>query len=127
MPNKTMKFCVFWLAAWVASPAAAVTFPVVLTGFGVARTETLLLPELKSGSAYSILYSIESASFLSPDGRVRIAVSQGATILVQKTLHLGDPDLYAQFRVPGDGPGQVKVTVSGAMPRYLCFANIASA
>src|ERR1700733_3163103 len=64
-----------------------------------AQEQTIRVPALGVGKTYSLLFSIDSPAVLQPESRVEITLSEGIVTLVSKTLHLGDPDLYAPFHV----------------------------
>src|SRR5258708_17875882 len=52
---------------------------------------------LRAGVTQSLLYSLDPAD-LSPTSKVTVSVVEGGRVLAGKTLHAGDPDLYAVFR-----------------------------
>ena len=81
------------------------------------------LPHLSAGSQYSFLYSLDSLRGLEMDTRVDVSVRQGGEVLLQKTLHAGDADLYSQFRVPRDGAAIVEVKAIGASGAYRMQVN----
>ena len=81
-------------------------------------TEGELAPltvRLPSGVTQSLLFSLNPAD-LSPESRVTVSVVEGERVLVEKTLHAGDPDLYAIFRAAKRA--ELKVAVTGAKGRY---------
>jgi Squalene-hopene cyclase C-terminal domain len=51
---------------------------------------------------------------LTPETRIEVEVRQGETVLASKTLHLGDPDYYTQFRVPHAGTASIVIRASHA-------------
>ena len=53
-----------------------------------------------AGQTQSLLYSLNPGGPFA-DSRVTVSVVEGDRVLVEKTLHAGDPDLYAIFR-PGE-------------------------
>ena len=85
--------------------------PSVLKKTGPVRAETIAIPRLKAGAPYSILFAIHSPRAFGADSQSSVDLSQGPAHLLHKTLHLGDPDLYAMFHVPRDGDAQLKVAV----------------
>src|ERR1043166_4078871 len=90
---------------WAASMFGATnpySVPSVLKKTGPVRGETIVIPRLKTGAPYSILFAVNSARALGADSQLTVDLSQGASHLLHKTLHLGDPDLYAMFHVPRD-------------------------
>jgi hypothetical protein len=83
--------------------------PVVLAKTGPVRTESLPLSGLRPGNQYSVLYSLDALSGLGPEARVDFEVRQGGEVLLKKTLHAGDGDLYAQFRVAHPGSATLAI------------------
>jgi HEAT repeats len=75
------------------------SLPQILSKSGPVRTESLKVSALNPGKTYSLLFSINSPAELQPDSRIEVTLRDGAVVLVTKTLHLGDPDLYAPFHV----------------------------
>ena len=99
---------------WVELTLAATnpySVPSVLKKTGPVRAETIAIPRLKAGTPYSILFAIHAPGAFSAESQVTVDLSQGPAHLLHKTLHLGDPDLYAMFHVPTDGEAQLRVTV----------------
>ena len=66
---------------------------------------------MKAGAPYSILFAVHSPRAFGADSQLSVDLTQGAAHLLHKTLHLGDPDLYAMFHVPRDGDAELKVAV----------------
>ena len=106
-----------WLTALGCLCAASNPYavPTVLRRNGQVRSETIVIPRLKAGTPYSLLFSIRSPRSFGADSRLALELTQGAATLVHKTLHLGDPDLYAMFHVPIDGDATLKAAVSGRL------------
>ena len=104
-----------WIVFVCASAALAATNPYSVPGVlkktGAVRAETIAIPHLKAGTPYSILFSVHSPGAFGADSQVALDLSQGPAHLLHKTLHLGDPDLYAMFHVPTDGDAQLRVAV----------------
>ena len=99
---------------WVELTLAATnpySVPSVLKKTGPVRAETIVIPRLKAGTPYSILFAIHSPGAFGADSQVTVDLSQGPAHLLHKTLHLGDPDLYAMFHVPKDGDAELKRAV----------------
>ncbi len=74
--------------------------PNVLKKTGQVHAETIAIPRLKAASTYSILFAVHSPGAFGADSQLAVDLSQGPAHLLHKTLHLGDPDLYAMFHVP---------------------------
>lgn len=103
--------------------AGAASLPSVLSKTGAVRSESIPLERLSPANQYSLLYSISPLSSLDSDARVQVEVRQGKTVLASKTLHAGDPDFYAQFRVPQAGNATVVVDVRQASGKYVLQVN----
>jgi hypothetical protein len=56
------------------------------------------LDKLAPANRYSLLFSVTSPGDLGPDARVAVSVVEGGRVLLAKTLHAGDADLYGFFR-----------------------------
>src|SRR5262245_28645490 len=100
--------------------------PSVLKKTGQVHRETIVIPRLKPGSPYSILYAIQSPGVFGADSQISVDLSQGPAHLLHKTLHLGDPDFYAIFHVPKEGDAQLKVAVVSKLAspgNYLLEVN----
>ena len=70
---------------------------------------------IPAGAARSLLYSLNPAD-LGPDSRVTVSVTEDGRVLVEKTLHAGDPDLFAILR-PAKA-AELKVVASQVKGRY---------
>jgi hypothetical protein len=101
----------FALAAVLTSTCLAGSLAVISNHAGFARSGSIAIPALKKDAVYGFLYSIDTVR---PDTRITIDLSQGSETLAHKTLHVGDPDLYADFRAPGNGPANVRISAEGA-------------
>ena len=86
--------------------AALLLLPVLLC----AEDRTIRLTELKADSGYRLLFSVESPSALGPSERIHVTLVSGPDVLLEKTLHAGDPDLYAPFRLKRDGAPELHVS-----------------
>src|SRR5579864_1213417 len=100
------------LACFVSYAAAAPTLPAVLSRAGPVRSESVALRNLDTAHQYSLLYSVREVGAINPDAKIAVELRQGATILVSKTLHAGDPDYYCQFRIAQPGETVLRVTAS---------------
>jgi hypothetical protein len=90
---------------------------------GTVRTETIAISGLTTNNQYSLLYSLRSLRELTAETRVVVEVRQGDAVLASKTLHLGDPDYYTQFRVPQAGAATVVIRAAHASGSYLLQVN----
>ncbi len=104
----------------IAFAANASELSVLTSRTAPVRSETITLPNLGTNNQYSLLYSLNS--FREPT-MVSIEVRQGDTLLASKTLHVGDPDYYTQFRVPRAGGATVKITASHPAGNYSLQVN----
>jgi hypothetical protein len=110
-----------WIAfLGVALAAHAAELSVVTSKTAPVRSETITLPDLRPQNQYSFLYSLSSLRELSP---VAIEIRQGAALLASKTLHVGDPDYYTQFRVPHAGAATVVIRATKPAGNYFLQVN----
>ncbi len=103
--------------------ANAAELSTLLKKDGAVRTETVFLADLSAQNQYSLLYSIGTLRQLTPESRVQVEVRQDGALLASKTLHLGDPDYYTQFRVKHPGTATVQITASYATGDYSLVVN----
>ena len=94
------------------------SLPQILSKSGPVRTESLQVPALNPGKTFSLLFSINSPAELQPDSRIEVTLRDGAVLLVSKTLHLGDPDLYAPFHVDHVTRPELHVKATSAAAAY---------
>ena len=90
---------------------ASPSVPVVLKKTGTLAAGKIAIPGLKASAAYSLLFSVDSPRAFGPATQVLLDLRQGPAELVHKTLHMGDPDLYAMFHVPRNGPAELRIQV----------------
>jgi len=95
------------------------TVPEVLSRSGVIHTEAIALPTLSPADNYSLLYSVRDLRGLTPDSRIDLKLTDGTTVLIRKTLHAGDPDLYAPFHVSRNAAPKLEVSASQTSGSYL--------
>ncbi len=96
---------------------------VVLSKQGQVRSETVAVNGLDPAAQFSFLYSVDRLRGLSPEARVEVELRQGGKLVLQKTLHAGDPDFYTQFRVAAKTPAQVTVKAEGVSSGYHLQIN----
>ncbi len=87
--------------------------PSIYSISGELRPQAMKLDKLAAGSAYSVLFSANSPADLGPDARVMVSVVEGEHVLLAKTLHAGDADLYGTIR-PAAGASLRVATEGGA-------------
>jgi hypothetical protein len=113
-----------WLALWgLAVAANAAEISVLMEKTGAVRSETITLPNLGPRNQYSFLYSFSSLRELNPLEEAAMEIRQGDAILAHKTLHVGDPDYYTQFRVPREGAATVVIRALHPAGNYLLQVN----
>src|SRR5215467_12171316 len=64
---------------------------------GELKAGTISLEKVTGGENYSLLFSLDLAA-LGAAARVKVSVVDGDRVLLEKTLHAGDADLYGFFR-----------------------------
>uniref|UniRef100_Q01P27 HEAT domain containing protein n=1 Tax=Solibacter usitatus (strain Ellin6076) TaxID=234267 RepID=Q01P27_SOLUE len=69
--------------------------PVVYSMSGELRSDVEKLDKLEAGTGYSFLFSVDSGA------RVAVSVMEREGVLLSKTLHAGDSDLYGTIRPRG--------------------------
>ena len=85
----------------------AQSLPVVLARAGKVETGVITTPNLQADAAYSLLFSTRS---LRPDSRVALRLISNDGTLCQKTLHAGDPDVYAPFHLTRNGAVELQIS-----------------
>ena len=70
---------------------------------------------IPAGGTRSLLYSLNPAD-LGPDSRINVSVMEDGRVVIEKTLHGGDPDLFAILR-PAKA-AELKVVATQAKGRY---------
>ncbi|MDE3198784.1 MAG: terpene cyclase/mutase family protein, partial [Acidobacteriota bacterium] len=93
--------------------AASYDVPVAFSGSGAVQTGVMALARVTSPGDYSLLYSVPPAA-LGEKSRIHIELRDGGAVLISKTLHPGDADLYAPFHLTASAP-QLSVTVEGTV------------
>src|SRR5215471_13362196 len=88
---------VFSCAAASFAQQPAYSLPEVYSSSGPLHSGVLPLSKITGGENYSLLFSVDPA-ILSTTSRVAVSVVDGDRVLLSKTLHAGDADLYGFFR-----------------------------
>ena len=88
------------------------SLPAVYSTTGEIRPQVTKLEKLAPATSYSLLFSVDSPAALGPDARVSVSVIDGGRVLLGKTLHAGDADLYGFFRTARGA--ELRVTAEGA-------------
>lgn len=97
--------------------------PVVFQKSGPVKTENIPLDGVRPGHQYSVLYSLDSLRGIPADGRVDVVLRQGADVLLSKTLHTGDADVYAQFRISAAAPVTLETKARNVAGAYHLQVN----
>jgi hypothetical protein len=113
------------LLLWIclATPVAAqlgYSLPVVVSSNGELRSGTIPLDKVTGGENYSLLFSVDLAT-LGAAARVSVKVVDGDRVLLSKTLHAGDADLYGFFR-PVRVP-ELQIGAEGARGQFHLQVN----
>ena len=104
-PKMPLKLSLSVLAAGLVLPVFAASpsnLPVVWSTNTPVSTKTIRLAQAARPGTYSLLVSASPAGFGEND-RLSVEIVQSGQTLVSKTLHAGDADLYAPFRVETAG------------------------
>ncbi|MEO8368913.1 MAG: HEAT repeat domain-containing protein [Candidatus Solibacter sp.] len=102
------KFCL----TFALIPASLSLAQGVYALSGSASSQTTKLEKLAAGTSYTFLFSVDSPAALTADSRIAVSVNEAGRVLIAKTLHAGDADLYASFRP--SGPAELRVEAKGA-------------
>ncbi len=97
------------------------SLPAVYSTTGEIRPQVTKLEKLAPATSYSLLFSVDSPAALGPDARVSVSVIDGGRVLLGKTLHAGDADLYGFFRTARGA--ELRVTTEGAAGGPIPSAN----
>ncbi|HWB99005.1 MAG TPA: hypothetical protein VG672_19990, partial [Bryobacteraceae bacterium] len=104
---------------WAANPYS---LPVVLKKTGPVESGKIAIPNLKAGTPYSLLFSIRTPRVFGDDSRISVDLTQGHSELMHKTLHMGDPDVFAVFHVPRDGAAEVSLAIVSKLARPATYS-----
>ena len=96
----------------ICQAQAGGSLPEVYSTAAELRPGVLRLDKIAGGENYSFLFSVDPA-LLGPAARVSVSLVDGDDLLLSKTLHAGDADLYGFFRpvrvpelrITAEGPG----------------------
>ena len=116
----------FLLLSGLASGCLAVTnyeLPAVYSTGGEVRSQVIRLDKLRGSENYSLLFSVSSAKELDAGVRLAVSVVEDNRVLLQKTLHAGDADLYGSFQTARTGHRELRVVAKGAAGRYWLQIN----
>jgi HEAT repeats/Squalene-hopene cyclase C-terminal domain len=86
------------------------SLPEVYSSSGELHSGAISLDKVSGGENYSLLFSVDPSA-LGATARVKVSLVDGDRVLLSKTLHAGDADLYGFFR-PVRVP-QLDITAEG--------------
>ena len=117
-----------YVAALLISPnlfakSSGFDLPQVVAKSGAVKSGTIQLPKLSADRIYSFLYSVDDPAALSVQSRLQVKLIDGETVLLQKTLHSGDPDLYAPFHLTRATAPRLEISTGAIHSRYLLRIN----
>jgi HEAT repeat protein len=93
-----LKRLLIWICLTVSAYAQlGYSLAEVYGSTGELRSGTIPLDKVSGGDNYSLLFSMDPAA-LGAAARVKVSLVDGDRILLVKTLHAGDADLYGFFR-----------------------------
>ena len=87
-----------FLAALGTCLGQSPNLPAVYSTSGELRSHVMKLGKLTAGTGYTILFSVDSPAALGLNARVAVSIVEGERVLLAKTLHAGDADLYGSIR-----------------------------
>ena len=90
---------------------------------GDIRSGAVQLPRLAGGYSYSLLFSVASPASFTPDARLEVTLVDGQRVLAAKTLHAGDPDLYAPFHLAQAATPELRLSATGLTGHYIVQVN----
>jgi hypothetical protein len=99
------------------------SLPEIFSKSGPVRTDVIQLPQLSPDANYSLLYSLPNLRALTSSSRVHVKLTDGTTVLVDKTLHAGDPDLYAPFHISHAAAPRLEISASKISGPYILRVN----
>jgi hypothetical protein len=124
MPGNYRSLLFLLPAAIALAQPSNFSLPVVYSTAGEIRTQTTKLDKLAPSAGYSLLFSLDSPD-LGAEARIAVSVVEGDRVLLAKTLHAGDADLYGFFRP--SRAAQLRVVAEGieakSTPRYHLQIN----
>src|SRR5689334_19778728 len=117
-----MRFILFLVAVGLYA-AEPFSVPEILVKSGDVGEGTIRLPALKPDVSYSLLFSIESPTALDSTSHVEVKLVSGGSVVLEKFLHAGDPDLYAPFRLKQAGETALRIIAPPSRARYKLQIN----
>lgn len=117
-----MRFILFLVAVGLYA-AEPFSVPEALVKSGDVGEATIGLPALKPDVSYSLLFSIESPAALDSTSHVELKLVSNGAVVLEKTLHAGDADLYAPFRLKQAGATALRIIAPQSRARYQLQIN----
>jgi uncharacterized ubiquitin-like protein YukD len=93
------------------------------TTTGEIHSSSVTLARLAGGHSYSFLFSVASPGAFPADARLEVTLAANGRVLLQKTLHAGDPDFYAPFRLAQATTPELRLAATGVTGRYSMEIN----
>jgi HEAT repeats/Squalene-hopene cyclase C-terminal domain len=122
MLGKYCSLLILMSASVCLAQSSSFSLPAVYATTGVIRSQVTKLEKLAPATSYSLLFSVNSPGDLGPAARVSVSVVEGDRVLLSKTLHAGDADLYGFFRPTR--AAELRVVAEGApAARYRLQIN----
>ncbi len=112
MPGKYCSPLILIFAGHCLAQTSKFSLPAVYSTSGEIRSRVTKLEKLAPATSYSLLFSVDSPAALGPEARVAVSIVEGGRVLLGKTLHAGDADLYGFFRTTRGA--ELRVTAEGA-------------
>ena len=97
--------------------------PVAYSAVGEIRSQTIPLNRLAGDRSYSVLFSLPAPAHFGPDARLTVEVLDHGRILIAKTLHTGDTDLFGSFYVPPAAHPELRLSATEAKGSYRLQIN----
>lgn len=101
---------------------AEYNLPAVYSTSGKIASETISLSRLKSDQQYSLLFSVPPA-VLGAESTLTIELVDHGRVLIGKTLHAGDDDVYAPFHLGHEAKPELKLSATGTTGTYKLQIN----
>ncbi|MBO0725249.1 MAG: hypothetical protein J2P52_06590, partial [Blastocatellia bacterium] len=115
-----LAVAVIWLApsqSSIASAEAKSPFKKLIDArarLATRETKTYRLPAMSEGRVYSLLVSAPSPATFGANDTLQVTLRGGGKTIAGKSLHAGDPDLYALFR--SNGAAEIEIASFASAP-----------
>jgi hypothetical protein len=108
MARRSLPFLLLCLGSLVQ--ASTFDTPEILAKTGKSGNTVVPLPKLQPDATYELLYSLAKPGVLARGVRVEVTLENNGAVLAQKTLHMGDPDVFFPFHVAQESRPQVRIS-----------------